>query len=594
MNKYKYKIDNFILDLRITNALSTIQYNYNSGKYMTKTEYALELKNTVSELYKKAGMPTFVFHKASDVPSYIHYKDMFTKAIYDLETIINCSNALEDKITKLQDESMYTVGNITDSMYFYEMGVVEIENRLKSIADISSSLYTDNFTNTGYVVGESTSKAYIKNGTCMLHPVKTSTYSSFDLSIGEKSNGFPGNTHEVFVSTAGYTYVGITNPRLNLKDILSKNEDRWFEFEMFNIDGLTKIQTSSLGFKYKEGISWISVDNQLNLYLNIEFELPAYTNVIYIKGLPRLEKTSSLPVISEVVVYDDFGVNYTIHSGKELDGVVAITFPTQYVKSAVVKITQNDTYLTDVARVCIIPADKMSLETTYSYDKITNVFDKSKNAYINIEEDSKLFSIEYLGLRYDMKTKKVIYPSTKDSYNFMSEEYRKNKLFHYRENDASGEITTQIIKAHRYVIGISNIFFEYNEYVNYSTYVSKEFYSEKPITRIVLNTSEHIPKSYFLTPDDKTTKEGYIEYYVSLNEESEWHQIYSRKNFIDGPCCIMINSSDSESERNKNVKYIDRLDNVHSVRLQIKLRKHSKIEDETPVVNSYSLNIDTI
>ena len=300
MNYYKYKINNFILDSRIQNSVIKLQKKYNSGKYITKTDYAIDLKNEINELYRQSTLPTFKLHLASDIPSYDHYKDMFEKAIYDVDTIIKCCKSTEYKIQTFDEESNVNINNISKSIDFYDYSIKEIESNLSSMSNIKWNFYTDNFCNDNFYVEYGNHMAYVKNGVCSLRTTHTVPYNKFDISIENGSNGFPGNTHEVLLSTSGYKYVGEVDPHIDLNSIKTDSKNKWFEFEVYNVDNSTNIQNSSMGFKYKENISWVTKNNQLHLYLKAEFDVPVDLNMVYINGLPKISKLSKMAISNTV------------------------------------------------------------------------------------------------------------------------------------------------------------------------------------------------------------------------------------------------------------------------------------------------------
>lgn len=580
MNSYKYKPSTVLFDERIKSVLSKIQSNYNSGKIKTKSEYAYEIKEAIYDFYKNMGKPSYRFIQASDIPSFLHYKEMVKNAVTDMGEITTGCESLNKIICDMNEEMSEVITEINNTMFSIDSKVCEIEKMISSISDASSLIYSDSFTSTK-ISSEDTAQianADVDDGVCKLKYENSQAESDFEVSILNTSNGFPGNTHEVYETVSGIKYVGDIDPRSSLSSVKTSESDDWFEFEMYNLDSETKLKTSSVGFRYKEGIEWISDETELKLDLKITLDSPKLLNVFKINGIPKVNFHTDNPVITEIIIKDDYAGTQVIKYGQELKEITVINFKPQMVKEIILKIVQTDRVITKVARNYSVAIDtnKIPYFTSDSYEDYTKI-------------DNPTISIESLGLSYNYSNKGIIYPSTSSSNSFLDKEYVKANLFYSDiKSDDNNKIFSEVINAHRYRIGISQIALEYKEYSDESIYLSKIFDTPVAIKRVTLNATDSVPHS-FLKIDDKAT---YIEYYISFNDEQEWCQIYPRTCNQFGPCSVIINSHDNIESRNKNIKYIDRLIDAYSVRLKIILSRPESIINETPIVLDYNLDVD--
>lgn len=580
MNSYKYKPSTVLFDERIKTTLSKIQANYNNGRLKTKSEYAYEIKDAIYNFYKNIGKPTYRFIEASDVPSFLNYKEMVKNAVTDMREITTGCQNLNKIIYDMNEDMSEIVNEINNTLFSTESKISEIENKITSISDASSLIYSDSFSSPSSFEHENTlivNNVDATNGTCKLKFEKQRKEVGMVVEILSTSNGFLGNTHEVYETVSGIKYVGDIEPRNSISSVLNDNTNDWFEFEMYNLDSETKSKTSSVGFRYKEGIEWISDDDKLKLDLKITMQTPAILNVFKISGLPKVNYHTSNPIITEIIITDDYAGTQVINYGKELKENTVINFKPQIVSKIILKIVQTDSIITKVARSYSVAIDtnKIPYFTNDNYEDYTKI-------------DNPTVSIEALGLSYDYSTKGIIYPNTSSNNSFLSKEFIKSNLFYSDiRSDNNNKIFTDIINAYRYRIGISNISLEYKEYSSKSIYISKEFLTPVIIKRVTLNATDTVPHSF-----NPNVKDQFIKYYLCFNDEQEWYQIYPRTSNNLGPCSVVINSHLNVEARSKNVKYIDRLIDAYSVRLKIELSRPEHIIDETPIILEYNLDVD--
>lgn len=586
MNSYKYKPSTLMFEERIKHELVKLQNEYNNGKIKTKTQYALDIKKTVIDFYNKLGKPTFEAIEASDVPSFVHYKEMITNASNDMSELISGCENLNSTLFNMNIEMNEQTENVNKSISIIDLKIQEIENKIKSISDSSSMIFTDafEFNNSQDSYSDSYKQTDVENNVCSLQTTTTNADNDFEINILSSSNGFPGNTHEVFEGINGIKYVAETEPRISIASVKTKDLKDWFEFEMYNLDDEIKLKTSSIGFKYEEGISWITNDEELKLDLKITFKTPRVLNVLKLNGIPKTNYHTEHPIISEIIIKDDYAGVQTIKYGGYLTENTFISFKPQVVKEVIIKISQKDSIINKVARTYAL-----SIDTT----KIPYFFNDDFKEFTQVDVPS--ISIESLGLLYNSKDKSIIYPSTDSLNSFMNKEFVKSNLFFSTINTKNNsKIFTDIVDAHRYRIGLSYISFEYREYVSNGIYISKNFEVQNKIKKVTLNAYDYIPDSFIKEQkiNPEKYKNEFIKYFISFDNEDIWTQVYPRSSNQLGPCSIMINSFLNVESRNKNITYVDRLNDPTSVKIKIEIYRPENIQDETPAINEYNLDID--
>lgn len=589
---YRYSIEDKVFKERVRKSVAKLVTEYNFGKYQQRTDYAFAIKEMIEDIHANASSPTFTYYEASDVPSYIHYKDMFVSSADDVANIISSNKDILNSIDDISKESAKLSQSLDTSFKNLEQSMVSVEENIVSLAESKNFKYSDNFSNPNFAVLEGFTPCATTNNVCRLCAVHRVPDNEYQVGIGEGSNGFPGNTHEVQIALDGYKYTGEDNPSLDFNTLKIPNSSKWAEFEMFNIEDDIFEETLGVGFKYNEDVYWVTEDNELRLKVVCTFENPAELNTLAISAIPKRVEISTSPIIDDITIYNTDGVTLKVASGLELREDVGITFQPEIVSKVIISITQRDFYTTTVSRVTYLPYEDAKLEASYVNTYRTHVFNETKNSYSTIRKDMDLFSITHIGLNHDIKTGKILYPTTYDDFNFISETTRKSNLYYYRSRFSQGEIYADIYEANRYVIGLKSIHFELCEYGKDSIYHSLPYISENPISSITLNANEFVPPSYFGI-EDANGRKVFIEYYIRIDEEPDFIRVYPRENYHHGPSTIEINSALGERARVDGAIYIDRYYDVKRVQLRIIMRGHSEITFESPIVSKYFLEIGT-
>lgn len=600
MNGYEYIQNNAAFDSRLRQVISKIQFKYANGQIKTQTDYAYELKNAILDFYKNIGRPTMKFISASTVPFYEEYTNMIENTICDMNTIIQgCESNYQNLISskqKMEDSIDVLVNRIEQIAATTDF----IKNKITAIRKASDIIISDDFSDE--TSNSKNNNSYVDTSTSalMLGINKNLSISedNLDIEILDTSNGFPGNTHEVYNTVGNLNnnliFKGENNSHTRLSAISKTNtstrgsesytSSNWFEFEMYNISDSIKEDTSMIGFSYMEGIKWITDDDTLYLNLKLTLKTENNSNYMVIKGAPKTNEVAN-PILYKVTVSDSSGILQTIEVGKELVGTLIIPFSSQSVKYVTAELAQTEYVKTQVCRQYSVNIDPTKI-SKYLSDDFKDF----------IEVDEPLQSIELLGLKYNKKNKSIIYPSTAETETFLDDAYVKSQLFYNTISPSGALIKREVINANRYSIGISAVDIRYRKYVESGTYISKTFTTSNIIKQIIFNAEDYIPASYseYINKANGIDDiNDFIKYYISFDSGNEWNIIYPRHKALNGPCTIIVNSDCAVLNRNPNTTYVDMMTSPSSFMIKIELSRPDEITDETPIVYNYNLDISS-
>lgn len=587
MNGYEYRQNNVMFDERLKVEIAKIKREFKNGSIKTQTDYAYSIKKLIIEFYKNLGKPSFQLHLASNIPSYTEYTDMIEKAKSDMNTILLGSNENYTSLQLAKEKTNDSISILTNRLTSVIDITESLEEKINAIRKAADVIFSDDFSenhDSGVYVS-------INSGILMLgiNKNKSVVNNNIEVEILDTSNGFPGNTHEIYNSigtinnnikfkgeNAPHTDLNIV--KLNHDETMTNSINDWFEFEMFNISGDIAEKTNMIGFNYKEGISWVTEDNELKLDLKITLTSSASSNYIILEGSPKSNANISNPIIYQISISDEDTIIQTIDVNKELVGSVLIPFNCQNVKTVTVKLRQSEYMVTKVCRQYMLNIDPT---------KTSKFIDNDFKGFIEVDEPTQ--SIELLGLKYDDSTKKIIYPNTITTNTFLDNEYLKSQLFYNTQAINNYKLQQEAVDAFRYSIGVSNLDIRYRKYVESGVYISKTFSSNSPIKQLTLNSDDYIPNVFLNIAGAKDT--DYIKYYVSFDNGNEWIEIYPRHKSHNGSCSIIVNSAVAILNRNPNVIYADMLSDPYTFKIKIELKRPTDITDETPIVHGYHVDV---
>ena len=603
MNGYEYRQNSYAFDSRLKNEIYKIQAKYANGKIKTQTDYAYELKDAVLSFYKNLGKPSMNFIAASDVPYYSEYVKMISDSVNDMNTVIQGSNENYKSLEKSRIKTQNSIDVLLNRIKGIEDTVEYIQNKITAIRKASDVIFADDFTdyNTSSNIDIlAATSAYIdlSTGTLMLGVSnnKSMSESNIDIEILNTSNGFPGNTHEVYDSIGNInnniSFKGADNTHLKLSSIktihnssvmdAAYNNGDWFEFEMYNISDTIKEETSMIGFNYKEGISWISNDDELHLDLKFTLKKESLSNYIVLKGAPKSNENVSNPIVRKIVVSDSDAILQVIEVNKELVDTIIVPFRSQSVKYITVHLVQTESIATKVCRQYSLNIDPT---------KISKYINNDYKDFIQLESVNQ--SVELLGLKYNKKDKSIIYPTSADTDNFLEDSHIKSQLFYNTTTMDGTELIKQVVNANRYCIGIGEIDIRHRKYVETGVYISKTFTPKEKIKQLILNAEDYIPDNFANYLEDGQSINDFLKYYISFDNGNEWVRIYPRHKAASGSCTIIINSDCAVLNRNQNVTYYDSLVEPDTFKIKIEMSRPKELIDETPMVYKYDVDISS-
>lgn len=151
-------------------------------------------------------------------------------------------------------------------------------------------------------------------------------------------------------------------------------------------------------------------------------------------------------------------------------------------------------------------------------------------------------------------------------------------------------VTTKWDRA-RYAIGIKDIGVWAYQYMEKSGFVSVPYASPKPIRAISLHADEVIPAEF---QDNRMQR--WIRYWISANDGQNWIEIAPANqgalvDSTEAPQVIHVNSGIPEQERDPNAGYLDVENHVTSIRLKAVLYRPAGVNDATPILKSYRLQM---
>lgn len=570
----RYIKSNAVIDDRLNTIISKIKLEYKNGNIKTQTDYAIRVKDELRSFYNELGKPSMKVNLAYDIPSQEDFVESIYTALFDIKSLMEGYKYINDSISQLSDENKDLLNAILNKASTIELNVDSIIDK--------DTIFSDNFTESigEEKIDENTYKAYVDvKSKILCLPIFNS--SSLDKGISSSllntCNGFPGNTHEVYNNiNSDIKFKGENNPLLNLNNISNsiRKSDNWFEMEMITLSDDVKHDTNEIGFKYKEGMSWISEDDLLKLHIKFSLEEQSIINNIHIGGVLKISEGISNPIIRRVIISDGNTKSKVIAYNTELGDDVIFTFSPQTVKDVIFEIEQSDFSHTNVCRVYGLKNNQLRSEEASA-----------------IEHDVQFLSIESLGLKYNTKTSEIIYDSLKP-INDLELATIKNEIFNKNIIDGDIIFYNDIVSAMRYSIGISSLEVKNITYREAGTYISKTHESSVPIKTITLNSEDFIPNEFKeYVPKGKSIND-FIEYYISFDDENSWIRINPRHKYSEGPCSVVINSNVMIAKRASNIIYIDSLTDVYNFKIKINISRPEELAGNTPYVKNYFLTVE--
>jgi hypothetical protein len=461
--------------------------------------------------------------------------------------------------------------------------------------------------------------------------------------LGENSNGFGGNTHEVTASTSSssdtdYEFFGEENAHANYFACIDQSDNTWYEYELCNIPNQYKDDPcKQYGFSYKiddsTEIRWDRDpnNNQLRLRLQLVLEEAKVINSIQINPYTPPNDGAVPFEVEDILISPDgtsqavsiFGSGYEYHDGlnniaeEEIKTATRVyNFPKRTAKTIEIQFTQNVPYNTDIGHIYYVETKVIKKTKKYLFGAIK----KSKTYTESQRVDGDNPPITCTGVSVEVNTEQAAL-GTAMTYALVSQAatvLAGTAIGAFAAAIAPaalviaavgtiisaifGSTSTKVLsntismniesfKGWRYCIGIKEIKVLSNSYAETSEVVSTAYTTTSPIYKASLEVNDEIPSAFVDNFDDisgtaEQEKNNWIKYYISPDDGISWYRIapkgYSEIFDEDGnlvPEIYTINSQELDDTRGSNVGYIETANDVYSMRLKIALSRPVGIVD---------------
>lgn len=536
---------------------------------------------SMKAFYESIGKPSMTVRYAKDSPSSSDYNDTMNEIKADIKTIStecdNLNSVLRESYNQMELDRTTIDNMITNAKKKLEKARFKVEEAN------GSDVFIESFTSKNYFdVGACINEAAFINTTYQYISLATTEFNNLNektsIHLLDGSNGFPGNTHQATLTDEKVKYVGESNLRMNLADILDESFDTWFEYELFKVSDDTLIKTLGLGFNYDEGIKWITSDGVLHLSLAIRFAKAEMINTLSLSPFISSDKDSLPCLIESITISDGRGTIREILSAPEtFNDSKVYSFPKQYCTEAIIELSQEIPYKTTIGHTYF----KETPHSNIDYYKTNSANDS------NIV-DGTMPSVSFVGMTYNDREKRYIQPYAKYGEALANESYIKQALFDLPDEADYKMPYTETLAADRFCIGVRDIGVSNYKYSPISDYVSNNYEVKKPISTVSIESNEFIPETF-------DTDVDWIKYYFTLNDGVDWHPIVPIGLFKkEGYNKYLINSGTPAEFRDGNTGYIETSEDNYNIRVKIELSRPINMSDSefyTPVVYEYKLQL---
>lgn len=596
-NLLQYTNKSETIDKKLAALLAQIQYDYNNGLIRTETEYYYRIKMMLSEFYKSLTRPTFRFRPAVSTPMSDEYNAMITESYNDMEFIIKDCEALGNLVSQSFIDAQLGRTMLANEVTYLSKKVSTIAQSVAKNQRPGTVIFTELFNDTDNTGNpESTSGLYVDtdNGILTLRRLSAHRNKIASISIDpEFSNGFPGNTHCVDTLNSELHFIGQEGLHNDITDIIDRNDDSWFEFELFSITDEVRQSCNSFGFEYDEGVSWVNNDDILHLKLIVK---PAnITTCSWVAISPYLSDVKGVKdcILEKCEIVTASNNVHCVATNRPFEDTLVFPFPPQEIKQIEFTFAQPSKYKTKVGHFYFTAADTTNMSIFQDYDY--------SDQYARI--DGPKPSVSLLGCKYNPTTKWIEYPTEETEY--QSNQYTKSGLFKMPASAVDRKSNQEMIDAYRYMIGIRGIQVSSCTFQKEGQYVSKAFTTDDVITSISLEADEYIPGN---DPE-------ILQYAITLDGGITWHKIYPIHRAYQGIYRYYVNNDtmdnmlarDTKDKRSRNLTVVGE---PRSVRLKIFMKRpldvstdtKSKVKDlaientkeyATPIVYQYKLRVTT-
>lgn len=580
-NILQYVSKSTVIDQLTADLIQNIYRQYEAGEIQTETELHYQLDLALQEALSRLHQPNYSHIPAYSTPVSSDYNQMIETARRDLNFLLSDCEQLSSSLRHTFDESELMRQTFDAEIRYINQQLIDMKEKLSKESMRNRMVFTESFSSDEYVDHSRTDLAaaiHKTNGLLTLKPVSSQSFmGEAVIEILPGSTGLPGNTHMADMIGSHMVFDGNSEPHLDLRAAIDETSDTWFEYEIFNVSDDVMDRCSHHGFHYKEGLSWVTDEQQLTLKLKISFPTRPVANWVTLTPFISERKGIKAGQVLSCLISDGSSQIQEDKRPRKFDSDLVYTFEPQVVDHLIVEIQQLHSYPVQVGH-------RYYLKSNASNSGYFSNGDKELSKRTN----GAMPSVQNLGLFYDPLTRTYTQPkSNAENLHLVSIEETKANLFNPPASDQMKIAGLELIEAQRYSIGIRNISLAHYTFDETSEYVSSEFTSEKAITGISLEATEHLPKEWSDQVDQA------IQYDISIDQGATWHPITPRHRAFGKKCRYDVNSGDIMRYFSKrasiNSGVLTSFEDVHSVRVRITLKRLLEMTHQTPIVSEYKL-----
>ncbi|MGF0347768.1 hypothetical protein ACQR3P_29430 [Rhodococcus sp. IEGM1300] len=432
------------------------------------------------------------------------------------------------------------------------------------------------------------------------------TYTDGIGILGTESNGFPGNNHEVRVTSAqgistdggrnGMRFIGETDRHADLSAVLDAEAATWFEYERVSMRKTEEeLIAKGRGLDYEIGsgkhIRWLEdeSDEPLVLSVLIQMDEPTWLNEIDVRPYIPTNYGASAPVVTDVRVSAEYEPSRSILKRTPLDTEWVFRFDPVYATTVIVSLKQEKGYPTDIGHLVYQEVKesegrRLTLDTT----ELTLLPEKP------IEIEGPVLRVADMGFTVDETATGTVVSYASQAIGSIHSKPLSESLREIEEklNPKTTRMTVRKIEAMRKMIGLRDIVLKEAVYLDKGELVTKPIGFDEPLKRITLEADA--------SPEGNESGVE-VMYHVSIDDGATWHPIRPMNSEVgaDAPKMYRIVMEDDVSE--SEVPIIRSNRDVYSLRFkmtmeQVGVRGQSGqvAVPRTPELYAYKMVVETV
>lgn len=564
--------NNMLILSRIKRLYQLQQQDLARGEIPSELDLIERLSTGISDIYRTTNTPLLNPRIAQGAPSSNDYNNMIFEIHEDISQLLHGLKNISESVSALfvsAEQDRHILQNelktLKSNLDFTAMTLFSPKEEILFQEKFIDSEMFDQEKVKGTLATITPAESILT-----LQRLDSVEYREADIEI--KSNGFPGNTKQVETINNIVKFVGEDNPHLDITAILDNNSDTWLEYEIYFIKEKIRQTINEESLSYKEGIPWVQETNQpLELDIILTIKEPKMVNWLSLSPFLAPNNTTEQPFIKYIIISDGKGSKKIIAENQQFGAEHVYLFDRQLCKFVTISLIQPAAY--DTMAGCF-----------YYIDSIANQNPFLQYPLLGRRIDGPQHELSLLGLNYDPATQLIVQPNTAKGY-IPPDKFE--KIFEpipTQTNILSGVETVPI---QRYSIGIRDIALASYKFATESTYISKPFTIQNPISLIKLSAISQTPH--------EPTGVAWLRYYISVDDGATWLPISADDDSTNEiKQQYIVNSKTPASLRQSQNGYIETQKDVNSVRVKIDLIRPTDAFDTeylTPIVYGYTLSI---